>query len=222
MEITKAEIKYAIPCGVCGTSVELNEWEVRHTTFRLCPECIKAIEYAKTLVKTNDMNTVELTDEVDKLIENQEDINYDTGVIGDKVLDRPLTEELEEVAIYRTNKDKKSKFPCQSCTKVDEACIPTDFEGGGCGKCPKYENRVWANILKEKEEKDRHITNKELAMWLAQGKGQVQDMRTGRISTNYYYFEYDDSQVDYMNIAVRKWGDDKWNYPTYGYCFGKE
>lgn len=150
----------------------------------------------------------------------QEDIDYDTGVIGDKILDRPLTEEPEEVAIYRTDKDKKSKFPCQSCVKVDEACIPTDFEGGGCGKCPYYENRVWANILKEKEKKDRFITNKELAMWLSQGKGQVQDRRTGRISTDYYYFEYDDSQVDYMNIGIRKWGDDKWYEPTYNYCFG--
>ena len=47
MEIAKAEIKYAIPCGVCGTSVELNELEVNHTTFRLCPKCIEAIKWAK-------------------------------------------------------------------------------------------------------------------------------------------------------------------------------
>ena len=54
MKMIKAEIKYAIPCGVCGTSVELNEWEVRHTTFRLCPECIKAIKYAKELMNNNE------------------------------------------------------------------------------------------------------------------------------------------------------------------------
>lgn len=47
MEITKAEVKYAIPCGVCGTPIDLNEWEVKHTTFRICPDCIEAIKWAK-------------------------------------------------------------------------------------------------------------------------------------------------------------------------------
>jgi len=80
-------------------------------------------------------------------------------------------------------------------------------------------NRTY-RIGSKESEKDRHITNKELAMWLSQGKGQVQDRRTGRISTNYYYFEYDDAQIDYINIAVRKWEDDEWHEPTYNYCFG--
>ncbi len=53
MEIAEAEIKYAIPCGVCGTPIDLNEWEARYTTFRLCPECIKAIRFAKRLMNTN-------------------------------------------------------------------------------------------------------------------------------------------------------------------------
>ena len=53
MEIAKAEIRYAIPCGVCGEPIDLNEWEVRHTTFRLCPECIKAIKFAKRLMNAN-------------------------------------------------------------------------------------------------------------------------------------------------------------------------
>ena len=46
-------VKVGIPCAVCGEFVELNEWEARHTTFRLCPECIKAIKFAKALMKHN-------------------------------------------------------------------------------------------------------------------------------------------------------------------------
>ena len=44
----KNETKFGIHCGVCGEPVYLNEWEIRHTTFKLCPECIKAIKWAKS------------------------------------------------------------------------------------------------------------------------------------------------------------------------------
>lgn len=148
---------------------------------------------------------------------NLHEVDYDTGVIGDKVLDRPLTEKPEEVAIYRTEKDKKLKFPCQSCTKVDKMCIPTDFVGGGCGKCPKYEDRVWAKILNDKNQiKDRYLTNKELSMWLSKGNGLLMDKGTGRKSASYDYWE-EDKIVDYMNLAIRKWEDNEWHEPTYNY-----
>ena len=243
----------------------------------------------------------------------QEDIDYDTGVIGDKVLDRPLTEEPEEILSkpgrifpsdrgygdIRSNKvmelyDKKYVYfewddklegkkviLAHTIKNIKEFVSSGDegrffiaqkgnglpFTNGICecefayydpnyevkkayneGKklqwkyrneedwkdwdndsCPTffvdtngYELRVKPDDCETDNDylKDRFITNKELAMWLAQGKGQVQDRRTGRISTDYYYFEYDDSQVDYMNIGIRKWGDDKWHEPTYNYYFG--
>ena len=46
-------VKVGIPCAVCGKFVELSEWEARYTTFRLCGECIKAIKFAKALMKHN-------------------------------------------------------------------------------------------------------------------------------------------------------------------------
>lgn len=53
-----AKIGYGIPCGVCGEFLELNEWEARHVSFKLCPECIKAIKFAKRIMKANpNMNT---------------------------------------------------------------------------------------------------------------------------------------------------------------------
>jgi hypothetical protein len=48
-----SHVSYGIPCAVCGKFVGLSEWEVRHATFRLCDECIKAIKFAKTLMKNN-------------------------------------------------------------------------------------------------------------------------------------------------------------------------
>ena len=49
----KNHVKIGTPCLVCGEFVELDEWEVRHTIHKLCPECIKAIKFAKTLMKNN-------------------------------------------------------------------------------------------------------------------------------------------------------------------------
>jgi len=44
---------YAINCGVCGKAVPITQSEARYTTFRLCDECIKAIKFAKALMKNN-------------------------------------------------------------------------------------------------------------------------------------------------------------------------
>lgn len=46
-------IKVGTSCPVCGEFIELNDWEARHTVFKLCPECIKAIKFAKRLMKSN-------------------------------------------------------------------------------------------------------------------------------------------------------------------------
>lgn len=133
----------------------------------------------------------------------------------------PGFESKQEKSTYDATLSKHHTFPCRSCTKVDEKCIPTNFEGGGCGECPKYEDRLWANILKNKKpEKDRYITKKELAMWLSKGNGQWKHTKYNLIETFYVYVGQDDEGVDYMDIRVRKWEDDDWHEPTYNYCFG--
>lgn len=45
--------KIGTSCAVCGEFVELNEWEAKHATFKLCPECIKAIKFARRLMIAN-------------------------------------------------------------------------------------------------------------------------------------------------------------------------
>ena len=83
-----------------------------------------------------------------------------------------------------------------------------------------YEYRIKPETVEHEEPtKDRLITNEELAMWLAQGKGLGMDNNTERKFTSYDYWE-GDKTVDYMNIVVRKWNDTEWNFPTYVYCFG--
>ena len=160
-----------------------------------------------------------------KRIDSDEEISqgyYDEEPIdkGSEEYEIPGFESKQKKPIYNATSSKPYSFPCQSCTKINEKCIPTNFEGGGCGECPKYEDRVWANILKNKQPtKDRHLTNKELAMWLAQGKGLAMAKGTGRKSTSYDYWE-EDKTVDYMNLAVRKWEDEEWHEPTHNYCFG--
>ncbi len=51
--IPLSELSLAIRCAVCGKAVSLTPLEARYTTFRLCDECIKAIKFAKTLMKNN-------------------------------------------------------------------------------------------------------------------------------------------------------------------------
>ena len=51
--ITESKATFCICCAVCGEGVPLNKYEARYTTFRLCPECIKAIKFAKALMKNN-------------------------------------------------------------------------------------------------------------------------------------------------------------------------
>ncbi len=51
--IRLSEPSYGILCAVCGKFIRLNQLEARYTTFRLCDECIKAIKFAKTIMKNN-------------------------------------------------------------------------------------------------------------------------------------------------------------------------
>lgn len=175
-----------------------------------------------------------------------EDIDYDTGVINDKVLPKPLTEESDYCEIYNKNGEMKS----YSKEAVEYARNRVNYELSYiCGmdftdeQIKWIKDHIYTSVRKayqsavdkwsgnegdriyridskvEEPEKDRYLANKELAMWLAQGKGLAMDKGKGRKSTSYDYWE-EDKTVDYLNIRVRKWGDDDWHKPTHNYCFG--
>ena len=51
--IKSCDTNIAIRCAVCGKAIVLTPIEARYTTFRLCDECIRAIKFAKVLMKNN-------------------------------------------------------------------------------------------------------------------------------------------------------------------------
>ncbi len=53
IKISETGMSYGIPCGVCGEFVPITQSEIGYTVFKLCDECIKAIKFAKTLMKNN-------------------------------------------------------------------------------------------------------------------------------------------------------------------------
>ena len=59
----------------------------------------------------------------------------------------------------------------------------------------------------------RLVTNRELAMWLSKGNGEI-CMNTD-IKLTYHQYERDDELV--TDILVRKWCDDGWHKPTRQY-----
>lgn len=46
-ELSMNKLKYGIPCLVCGQSAEISEWEAKHNSVKICPECIRAIKWAR-------------------------------------------------------------------------------------------------------------------------------------------------------------------------------
>lgn len=82
----------------------------------------------------------------------------------------------------------------------------------------------WAYCAEIPEEtKPRRATNRELAKWLAQGNGEVQDKSSlycTFISFNYGPKLEDNPVIEYYK--VRKWDDTEWHEPTVDYLGIKE
>lgn len=61
-------------------------------------------------------------------------------------------------------------------------------------------------------QEEKLVTNKELAMWLAKGNGEI---CISGINFSYHNYENDYGLV--TDILVRKWGDEGWYKPTRQY-----
>ncbi len=167
-----------------------------------------------------------------------DDIDYDTGVINNEVLSEPLVEEPEKSDKYKDFFIETERI-IQSEHTVEDKLITILYNIEtmirsirGCSNINVYNfvrticESIKSNIVEpvktcrcKEPEKDRYLTNKELAVWLATGYGQVMNKGTGNKSASYDYYE-DDKGVDFMSIVVRKWEDEEWHEPTYNYCFG--
>lgn len=70
-------------------------------------------------------------------------------------------------------------------------------------------------------EEQKPVTNRELAKWLAQGKGEYRCYEQGDVSPHaqvtFYYLD-EDGSLPVKGIAlVRKWNDDEWHEPSRQY-----
>ena len=63
------------------------------------------------------------------------------------------------------------------------------------------------------DDSKRLVTNRELAMWLSKGNGEI--CMCSDIKLTYHQYEKDDELV--TDILVRKWCDDGWHKPTRQY-----
>lgn len=63
-----------------------------------------------------------------------------------------------------------------------------------------------------KPDEPRRMTNRELARWLAQGKGQWNAKGTNAVSTSYSYGIDDKELPD--NIMIRGWDEAEWHEPV--------
>ena len=77
-------------------------------------------------------------------------------------------------------------------------------------------NPIWAFDRIQYRVKGQRMTNRELAEWLAKGKGQVTntDSESAIASTNYNYSPSYDNAECLKGLSVRPWGCDEWVTPT--------
>lgn len=72
-------------------------------------------------------------------------------------------------------------------------------------------------IIREKSHK---ITERQLAMWLASGKGEYKiKNNNSNFVRQYYWYSEEHGDEKVANILVRRWSDSKWSEPTVEYCF---
>ena len=75
---------------------------------------------------------------------------------------------------------------------------------------PKFEDKF---VYRVYDDSKRLATNRELAMWLSKGNGEI--CMYSDITLTYHQYEQDDELV--TDILVRKWCDDSWHKPTRQY-----
>lgn len=91
---------------------------------------------------------------------------------------------------------------------------------------PKNKLKQFAIKYLRSKKMNKNITNKQLAEWLAQGKGEWkhEPSNSGKVY-DFYWFDPKDADKritineEGQRIVVRKYGDSEWHSPTEDYCF---
>ena len=86
---------------------------------------------------------------------------------------------------------------CSDCTNADKS-----FTSEPCCKC--FDGSKW-------EPQKRRMTNRELAQWLAEGKGQKASINGNALTYHTYELNKDDTPV--YDCMIRAWNEAKWHEP---------
>ena len=124
------------------------------------------------------------------------------GVVDPKYYDyRVKPEEIWYVHPY-VNKDFSDKGTYYKDT--NDYGTPSLFEG------TEEECDAW---IAEHTPKTRRMTNKELARWLAEGRGQARHISRSIIVVSVEYDFYEENNPVKNDIRIREWDSDQWHEP---------
>ena len=91
----------------------------------------------------------------------------------------------------------KTSQHCDNCSHKDKS-----FTSEPCCKC--FDGSKW-------EPKKRRMTNRELAQWLAEGKGQKASINGNALTYHTYELNKDDTPV--YDCMIRAWNETEWHEP---------
>lgn len=76
----------------------------------------------------------------------------------------------------------------------------------------------WAHAYRLEDNKDvlkpKRMTNRQLAMWLAKGNGELSGVNYANVFSKWSYPKEEQDDEVSEGIGVRKWGSDEWVKPT--------
>jgi len=117
-------------------------------------------------------------------------------------------------------------FEAYRCNNCDSHCdgLKTKIVSYVNGKWVTKNGIEWLHVypVDLNKEKPKRMTNRQLAMWLAKGNGQMMYLSHGDLSVDnstclsatYYYVLSQESFECNDRIRVRKWDSEEWVEPT--------
>lgn len=121
-----------------------------------------------------------------------------TWIEGDEYRVKPDKWYVHEFTHSSSIKMAGSKF-----YKDNSNSVYVEFEG------TKEECDKW---IEEHTPRTRRMTNRELAKWCADNKGQFRYAEDSIVYTSYYYVGGDTAEVP-KEVRIREWGSDEWHEP---------
>jgi len=147
-------------------------------------------------------------------------INYNCMELEEFPSDKPVVFEKPRKALCwdGDNYDTSSRSECNVIAVIPYMNPPIYTES----RDGRQDSSWYHCALLPDPPKPRRATNRELARWLAQGNGEIQNLERGSILTALIYSTNEEHEDCLEDKMVRKWSDTEWHEPTVDYLFGGE